>query len=109
MPDLGSQLRNAAFRGDSFTRKAVFGPLRCWTSLVGRIESAKRLLASGISPKNVARNLGVSIPTLYRWVPASRTRSVLCDPSSETPPILNCFTYLGMPQSARAGHIAPAA
>lgn len=37
----------------------------------GRIESAKRLLASGVLAKCVAKNLGVSIPTLYRWVPAS--------------------------------------
>ena len=36
-----------------------------------KIESAKKLLASGMSPKDVARNLGVSIPTLYRWIPAS--------------------------------------
>jgi DNA invertase Pin-like site-specific DNA recombinase len=36
-----------------------------------KIESAKKLLASGISPRDVARNLGVSVPTLYRWVPAS--------------------------------------
>ncbi len=36
-----------------------------------KIESAKKLLASGIPPREVARNLGVSIPTLYRWVPAS--------------------------------------
>ena len=36
-----------------------------------KIESAKRLLASGVPPKDVAKNLGVSIPTLYRWVPAS--------------------------------------
>ena len=36
-----------------------------------KIESAKKLLASGISPKEVAKNLGVSVPTLYRWVPAS--------------------------------------
>ena len=36
-----------------------------------KIESAKKLLASGIPPKDVAKNLGVSIPTLYRWVPAS--------------------------------------
>ncbi|MGF1643410.1 MAG: recombinase family protein [Thiotrichales bacterium] len=35
------------------------------------IESAKKLLASGVPPKDVAKNLGVSIPTLYRWVPAS--------------------------------------
>ena len=28
-------------------------------------------LASGVPPKDVAKNLGVSIPTLYRWVPAS--------------------------------------
>ena len=36
-----------------------------------KIESAKKLLSSGIPPKDVAKNLGVSIPTLYRWVPAS--------------------------------------
>src|ERR1700722_12359490 len=36
-----------------------------------KIESAKKLLANGIPPKDVARNLGVSIPTLYRWIPAS--------------------------------------
>ena len=36
-----------------------------------KIESAKQLLANGVPPRDVARNLGVSIPTLYRWVPAS--------------------------------------
>ncbi len=36
-----------------------------------KIESAKKLLASGSLPKDVARNLGISIPTLYRWIPAS--------------------------------------
>jgi len=36
-----------------------------------KIESAKKLLANGIPPKDVAKNLGVSIPTLYRWIPAS--------------------------------------
>jgi DNA invertase Pin-like site-specific DNA recombinase len=36
-----------------------------------KIEAAKKLLASGVPPKDVDRNLGVSIPTLYRWVPAS--------------------------------------
>ena len=36
-----------------------------------KIESAKKLLASGMLPKDVARNLGISIPTLYRWIPAS--------------------------------------
>jgi DNA invertase Pin-like site-specific DNA recombinase len=36
-----------------------------------KIESAKKLLAGGIPPRDVAKNLGVSIPTLYRWVPAS--------------------------------------
>jgi DNA invertase Pin-like site-specific DNA recombinase len=39
-----------------------------------KIESAKKLLANGTVPKEVAQNLGVSIPTLYRWVPASYTR-----------------------------------
>lgn len=41
-----------------------------------KIEAAKKLLAEGIPPRDVAANLGVSIPTLYRWVPASeRTKS----------------------------------
>jgi DNA invertase Pin-like site-specific DNA recombinase len=39
-----------------------------------KIESAQRLLASGVPPKEVAKNLGVSIPTLYRWVPATSVR-----------------------------------
>ncbi|MBA3014371.1 MAG: recombinase family protein [Proteobacteria bacterium] len=38
-----------------------------------KIESAKKLLASGILPRDVANNLGVSVPTLYRWIPASTT------------------------------------
>ena len=36
-----------------------------------KIKSAKKLLASGIAAKEVAYNLGVSVPTLYRWLPAS--------------------------------------
>ena len=36
-----------------------------------KIVSAKKLLVSGVPPKDVAKNLGVSLPTLYRWVPAS--------------------------------------
>src|SRR3990167_7677028 len=41
-----------------------------------KIESAKKLLASGVPPKDVAQDLGVSIPTLYRWIPASQLESV---------------------------------
>ena len=36
-----------------------------------KIIVAKKLLANGVLPKDVANNLGVSIPTLYRWIPAS--------------------------------------
>jgi DNA invertase Pin-like site-specific DNA recombinase len=36
-----------------------------------KIESAKQLLSTGMLPREVAQNLGVSVPTLYRWVPAS--------------------------------------
>jgi len=36
-----------------------------------RIESAKKLMTSGVPAKDVAMNLGMSVPTLYRWVPAS--------------------------------------
>ena len=47
----------------------VGGPKRRMTE--SKIQSGKTLLISGVSPKEVARNLGVSIPTLYRWLPAS--------------------------------------
>ena len=36
-----------------------------------KIDAAKKLMASGATPKSVARDLGVSVPTLYRWLPAS--------------------------------------
>ena len=36
-----------------------------------KIAVAKRLLQDGVSAREVAVNLGVSIPTLYRWLPAS--------------------------------------
>jgi DNA invertase Pin-like site-specific DNA recombinase len=36
-----------------------------------KIESAKQLLATGMPPREVAANLSISIPTLYRWIPAS--------------------------------------
>lgn len=36
-----------------------------------KIEAAKKLLTSGIPPKDIAKNLGVFVPTLYRWIPAS--------------------------------------
>jgi len=36
-----------------------------------KVESAKKLLASGVPHKDVAKNLGLSVPTLYRWLPAS--------------------------------------
>lgn len=36
-----------------------------------KVEAAKKLLSEGMPPKEVANNLGVSIPTLYRWCPAS--------------------------------------
>lgn len=37
-----------------------------------KIESAKKLLASGFPPRDVAKDLGVSVQTLYRWLPASK-------------------------------------
>ena len=37
-----------------------------------KIAAARRLLQDGKSPRGVARNLEVSIPTLYRWIPASQ-------------------------------------
>ena len=37
----------------------------------GKVESARKLLRGGMAPSEVARSLSVSIPTLYRWLPAS--------------------------------------
>ena len=36
-----------------------------------KIRSARKLLHQGTPPREVASNLGISIPTLYRWVPAA--------------------------------------
>lgn len=49
-------------------RGKVGGRKRIMTE--SKVESAKKLLSNGSPPKEVARNLGVSIPTLYRWIPA---------------------------------------
>ena len=37
----------------------------------GKVESARELLSAGMPPRDVARNLGISVPTLYRWLPGS--------------------------------------
>jgi Trp operon repressor len=42
-------------------------PKRVATPLV----APRKLLNGEMAPREVAQNLGVSIPTLYRWVPAS--------------------------------------
>ena len=34
-----------------------------------KLSSAKRLLEAGALPKDVAKDLGVSLATLYRWIP----------------------------------------
>ena len=36
-----------------------------------KISAAKRLIQESVPTREVAKNLGVSIPTLYRWLPAS--------------------------------------
>ena len=36
-----------------------------------KVASAKKLLLAGTSPRDVAETLGISIPTLYRWIPAT--------------------------------------
>lgn len=50
-------------------RGRVGGRKRIMTK--SKLESAQRLLKDGVLPKEVAHNLGVSVPTLYRWLPAS--------------------------------------
>ena len=41
-----------------------------------KMNSAKRLLASGLLARQVATDLGVSISTLYRWIPAAESLSL---------------------------------
>jgi DNA invertase Pin-like site-specific DNA recombinase len=50
-------------------RGRVGGRKRAMTD--SKIKAAKRLLDDGTPPKDVAHDLGVSVPTLYRWLPAS--------------------------------------
>jgi DNA invertase Pin-like site-specific DNA recombinase len=38
---------------------------------VNKVEAARKLLAGGTPPCEVAQSLGVSVPTLYRWLPAA--------------------------------------
>src|SRR6218665_675282 len=51
-----------------------------------KIESPKKLQVSGVPPKDVAKNLGMSIPTLYRWVPTSPHHSCTLFPFFFLPP-----------------------
>ncbi len=37
-----------------------------------KLEAARKLLKAGTEPKIVAKDLGVSLPTLYRWLPISK-------------------------------------
>lgn len=47
----------------------IGGRKRCMTE--SKVEAAKKLFEAGTLPKDIAKNLGVSVPTLYRWLPAS--------------------------------------
>ncbi len=38
-----------------------------------KITAAKELLKQGMLPKDIAQNLEISVPTLYRWLPATTT------------------------------------
>lgn len=40
-----------------------------------KLKAARKLLKSGELPRDVVRNLGVSLATLYRWIPAAQTSS----------------------------------
>jgi transposase len=38
-----------------------------------KLRAAKRLFPDGTPPRDVAKIIGVSAPTLYRWLPASKS------------------------------------
>lgn len=54
-------------------RGRVGGRKRVMTD--SKLDAVKKLLENGMPPKEVAKNLGISIPTLYRWCPASERES----------------------------------
>jgi len=35
----------------------------------GKVKSATKLLKGGMAPRDVAESLGISLATLYRWIP----------------------------------------
>jgi DNA invertase Pin-like site-specific DNA recombinase len=67
--DQSLDLQLDALRRAGCERGRMVGRRRRMTP--SKIESAKQLLRGGMPPREVAKNLGVSIPTLYRGVPAS--------------------------------------
>ena len=40
-----------------------------------KVEAARQLMGSGTPPREVAKLFGVSVPTLYRWLPAASQNS----------------------------------
>lgn len=48
-----------------------------------KIAAARQLLQAGTPSKDVAQSLGVSVPTLYRWIPA--TPATLAIPAQPNP------------------------
>ena len=57
--------------GQEAARRAGRTPGRRPKMTPSKIRSARTLLANGTPPREVAQDLGVSIPTLYRWLPAT--------------------------------------
>lgn len=51
------------------TQGRIGGRKRVMTE--SKLKSAKKLLKAGALPKDVAQDLGVSLATLYRWIPAT--------------------------------------
>jgi DNA invertase Pin-like site-specific DNA recombinase len=47
-----------------------------------KIEAARTLMAQGTPAKDVAATLGVSVPTLYRWVPAAQLALAMQAPTA---------------------------
>jgi hypothetical protein len=49
---------------------AVFGDRKHKRQMTdSKLKSGKKLLASGMPPRDAASSLSVSVPTLYRWIP----------------------------------------
>lgn len=70
MPSLTSQELERTQAGFAAVRATGYLPGRKRIMTDSKVPAAIQLLDAGTTPRDVARDLGVSIPSLFGWIPA---------------------------------------